>query len=243
MVRVRCLVSALALAIIACGSPSERKLVDTIPNNVPMPSYSGTPDTSAQDAGALVKVPLGTSPVRGPSDAWVTMIEFGDFECPACGYEEPILQALLQEYSNDLRLVFKHFPLTDIHPYAQGAAIAAECAGAQGAFWKMHDLLFLNQDALAPDKLPTYAVQAGINATTFEQCLSTQPPRDTVAADVALGDSIRARGTPTFVINGLLIFGDFTRPQLKTMINPARAQAEASGVPRSEYYDTVILSP
>lgn len=97
------------------------------------------------DAGSLVKVPIGSSPIRGPVNAWVTMVEFGDFECPFCGEEEPVVEALLRAFPNDLRLVFKNFPLTSIHPYAEGAAIAAECAGEQGDFWPMHDILFANQ--------------------------------------------------------------------------------------------------
>lgn len=236
--RVGCFLLCLTLPIVACSGPIDRRLVDT----ADVPSYSGAPNMNAQDANALVQVPLGTSPVRGPSDAWVTMIEFGDFECPACGYEEPILQALLQKYSADLRLVFKHYPLFRIHRFAVGASVAAECAKAQGAFWEMHDLLFLNQDALGPADLLTYAGQAGIDVTVFEQCQSTQQPGHTVAADIALGDGIGVQGTPTFVINGVSVEGDFTQPKLDAMVAGARAQAEASGVPRSSYYDKVVLS-
>jgi protein-disulfide isomerase len=170
------------------------------------------------------------------------MVEFGDFECPPCGDAEPIVSALLGEYSADLRLVFKNFPLTDIHPYAQGAAIGAECAGAQGAFWEMHDLLFANQDSLDSAYLLTYAQSAGVDVSAWQQCLATKPPRDAVDADVALGKSIRVRGTPTFLINGLRALGVPTRQQFEAIINAERARAEGSDVPRSEYYDTVVLA-
>jgi len=96
-------VAAGVLVLPACSSGSERNLTDTA-------------SLRSTAVSALLKVPIGTSPVRGPADAWVTLVEFGDFECPACGWEEPILRNLLQEYPKDLRLVFKNFPLTDIHP-------------------------------------------------------------------------------------------------------------------------------
>ncbi len=87
---------------------------------------------------ARVRVPVGDSPQRGPGDAWVTIVEFADFECPYCRVEEPVLQAITAAYGSDVRVVFKHFPL-GFHPDAWPAAIAAECARAQGRFWEMHD--------------------------------------------------------------------------------------------------------
>jgi protein-disulfide isomerase len=169
------------------------------------------------------------------------MIEFGDFECPFCGAEEPIVEALLQAYPDDLRLVFKNFPLTSIHPYAEGAAIAAECAGSQGDFWKMHDLLYANQDALQSQDLPTYAMAAGVDLTTWQACLSTAPPVNAVDADVALGATVGVDATPTFFVNGVMVLGAVPQSQLQAVIEETRAEAEASGVPRAQYYDTVIL--
>jgi protein-disulfide isomerase len=203
---------------------------------------TGAANTSEVAAGAFAKVPVGTSPIRGPSDAWVTVIEFGDFECPPCGAEEPVLQALLAERPNDLRLVFKNFPLTKIHPFAQGAAVAAECAAAQGAFWPMHDLLFSNQDALQSENLPTYAQSADLNVPAWQECVSTQPPLDAIAADVALGNAIGLRGTPTLVVNGVSFEGALRRSKLDAIVAEAMARAQASGVSSSQYYDSVILS-
>jgi protein-disulfide isomerase len=241
-VRSTCLVIAVAASSVACSSAMERKLVDTA-NDPPVGPHSAALDTSPDDAGAVAKVPVGTSPARGPPDAWVTMVEFSDFECPSCGYAEPIVSALLAEYSSDLRLVYKNFPLTHIHRYAEGAAVAAECAGAQGAFWEMHDLLLANQDSLDSASLLTYAQSAGVDMAAWQQCLATQSPRDAVDADVALGTSIRVRGTPTFVINGLRILGVLEQRRFEVFINLARASAQASGVPRAQYYDTVVLAP
>lgn len=225
---------------LACSSVPQRATVDTLPT-IPTGAYSGENDTGPDDA--VVKVPIGTSPTRGPADAWVTMVEFADFECPPCGEAEPILSALLEEYSGDLRLVFKNLPLTDIHPDAQGAAIAAECASAQGAFWQMHDLLFANQDFLDGESLPTYAQAAGVDLNAWQQCLSTEPPLDAIGIDVGLATSLGIRGTPTFVINGQRVVGVLAQSQFEAVINAARDRAQASGLPRSQYYDTAILGP
>jgi protein-disulfide isomerase len=228
---VRCLRSILissALPLLACSS--------TVPTTV-----TAGPDGSRLDAGPIAKVPIGMSPVRGPEDAWVTMIEFGDFECPFCGAEEPIVEALVQAYPVDLRLVFKNFPLTTIHPYAEGAAVAAECAKAQGDFWKMHDLLYANQNALQSQNLSTYAKESGVDLMAWQACLATQPPVDAIYADVALATSVGVDATPTFFVNGEIVVGAVPEAQLQAVIEAARTRAEASGVPRASYYDTVIL--
>jgi len=222
----------------ACSSSS---LLESGPIGASTGDAAASARVTATDAGALVKVPIGSSPIRGPTGAWVTMVEFADFECPFCGEEEPVVEALLQAYPDDLRLVFKNFPLTSIHPYAQGAAIAAECAGQQGDFWPMHDILFANQTALESANLPGYTQQAGVDLTTWQACLTTEPPVDAIDADVALGMSIGVAGTPTFVINGQMIVGAVPQSQLESVIETSLTAAQASGVPSSEYYDEVIL--
>jgi protein-disulfide isomerase len=189
----------------------------------------------------LVAVPVGTSPVRGPSDAWVTMVEFGDFECPYCGAEEPIVESLLQQYPADLRLVFKNFPLTSLHPDAQAAAIAAECANAQGLFWPMHDNLYANQSELDTAGLQNDAVDAGVDLSTWQACLPSQPPQNAINADVALGYGVGVQGTPTFYINGQMVLGAVPESQLQSVITSALASAEDSGVPQASYYDVVVL--
>src|SRR5690606_26626032 len=95
--------------------------------------------------------------IRGPEEAPVTLVEYGDFECPYCGQAEPVVRELLAAFGADLRYVFRHLPLADVHEHAQLAAEAAEAAGAQGRFWEMHDLLFSHQDALEPEDLLSYA--------------------------------------------------------------------------------------
>jgi protein-disulfide isomerase len=196
----------------------------------------------ATDDAPVIQVPIGTSPVRGPADAWVTLVEFGDFECPFCGEEEPVVEALLAMYPADLRLVWKNFPLTSIHPYAQGAAIAAECADEQSLFWPMHDVLYANQSALTPTDLANYAggVQ-GLDVTSWQACLTAPAPAQVIANDEALGGTVGVGGTPTFFVNGEAVVGAVPQATLQGVIEAKRAEAEASGVPRAQYYDTVIL--
>ncbi|HLK36961.1 MAG TPA: DsbA family protein [Polyangiaceae bacterium] len=221
-------VAAGVLVLPACSSGSERNLTDTA-------------SLRSTAVSALLKVPIGTSPVRGPADAWVTLVEFGDFECPACGWEEPILRNLLQEYPKDLRLVFKNFPLTDIHPWAEGAALAAGCALPQGGFWQMHDLLFANQTALDAESLVIYANTAGLDVGAWRRCMVSSPPAQVVAADLALGTSLEVDATPTFVLNGVRIVGTLSQSRFEYLINQAGTAAAATGVSRSRYYDQVVL--
>src|SRR5204862_2587380 len=105
--------------------------------------------------------------IRGPDDAPVTLLEYGDYECPYCGQAEVVIRSLLESFGDDLRYVWRHLPLNDVHTRAQMAAEAAEAAGAQGAFWEMHDKLLDHQDALAAPDLRRYALQLGLDAERF----------------------------------------------------------------------------
>src|SRR5690606_29740680 len=118
----------------------------------------------------VVPVDLERDHVRGPADAPVTLVEYGDFECPHCGRAEPAVRELLADFG-DVRYVWRHLPLTDVHPHAQLAAEATEAAGEQGAFWEMHDLLFAHQDALRAEDLISYAGQLGLDVDQFERDL------------------------------------------------------------------------
>jgi protein-disulfide isomerase len=231
-----------ALAIVAVSACSSG--MDSVTDGVSRggADAAASSDAPPTDDAPVTKVPIGTSPVRGPADAWVTLVEFGDFQCPFCGQEEPVVEALLALYPADLRLVWKNFPLTSIHTYAQGAAIAAECADEQGQFWPMHDLLYAHQSALTPADLTNYAGQIpGLDVPTWQTCLTTAPPAQVVADDVALGGSIGVSGTPTFYVNGEMVLGAVPQATLKGVIDTKLAEAEASGVPRAQYYDVVIL--
>ena len=126
------------------------------------------------DGRALVDLAEPVDPerdhIRGPADAPVTVVEYGDFECPYCGRAEPVVRELLADFG-DVRYVWRHLPLTDVHPHAQLAAEAAEAAAEQGAFWEMHDLLLEHQDALRPRDLVGYAEQLGLDVDRFRDDL------------------------------------------------------------------------
>ena len=133
--------------------------------------------------------------IRGPQEAPVTVVEYGDFECPYCGRAEPSVRALLADFG-DVRYVWRHLPLTDVHPHAQLAAEASEAAAAQDSFWEMHDLLLDHQDALTPANLMRYAGQVGLDTEQFAGDLRKHNGRGRVAEDVDSADLSSVSGTP-----------------------------------------------
>jgi protein-disulfide isomerase len=141
--------------------------------------------------------------VAGPEDAPVTLVEYGDYECPHCGRAYPIVRQVQKAMGSDLRFVFRYFPLREIHPHAERAAEAAEAAGAQGKFWPIHDLLFTHQDALEDDDLLAYASTLGLDADRFAAELESGVHADRVRRDFRSGVRSGVNGTPTFFINGI----------------------------------------
>jgi Na+/H+ antiporter NhaA len=162
--------------------------------------------------------------IRGPADAPVTLLEYGDFECPYCGQAEDSVRELLAEIG-DLRYVWRHLPLDDVHPRARLAAEAAEAAGAQGAFWEMHRLLFDHQDALTPKDLRVYADQLGLDGERVLDELRARTWADRVAADVESADLSEVAGTPTFFINGVRHTGAYDLATLLRAVREARQRA------------------
>ncbi len=160
--------------------------------------------------------------VRGPMEAPVTVVEYGDFECPYCGRAEPVVRELLREFG-DVRYVWRHLPLTDVHPRAQLAAEAAEAAGER--FWEMHDLLLSHQDALRPDDLIGYAEQLGVDVERFTDDLRMHASAARVAEDVDSADLSGVSGTPTFFINGRRHYGAYDIVTLSAAVRAAGAQA------------------
>jgi protein-disulfide isomerase len=140
--------------------------------------------------------------VRGNPRATVTLVEYGDFECPHCGRAHGILDELLDELGAGLRLVFRHFPITTLHPHAERAALAAEAAGAQGHFWEMHDLLFETQDALEDDDLRRNAESLELDLDRFDDEMARAVHLPRVRQDFTSGVRSGVNGTPTFYING-----------------------------------------
>ena len=179
------------------------------------------------DADELEDLALPVDPehdrVRGPADASVTLVEYGDFECPYCGRAEPIVRELLAG-DGDLRYVWRHLPLNDVHPNAELAAEAAEAAAAQGAFWDFHALLFEHQDALRPKQLVGYAEELGLDADRFRRELRDGMHAGRVARDVESADLSGVAGTPTFFVNGARHHGAYDVPALKAAVKAARAK-------------------
>jgi Na+/H+ antiporter NhaA len=140
--------------------------------------------------------------VRGPLNAPVTLVEYGDFECPYCGQAEPVVRELVQTYGNDLRFVFRHLPLVDVHEHAELAAEAAEAAGAQGRFWEMHDRLMDNQTSLIYPDLMRYAEELGLDVDRFGEDLRGRRHTARIHRDVNSADASGAAGTPTMFVNG-----------------------------------------
>ncbi|HEX3539906.1 MAG TPA: DsbA family protein [Acidimicrobiales bacterium] len=145
--------------------------------------------------------------LRGPADAPVTLLEYGDYQCPFCGAAVPAIEAVREEMGSELRFAFRHFPLVGVHPYASIAAEAAEASGAQGSFWDMHDLLFADQQHLAPPDLVARAAALGLDVGAFQVDLVEHRHAPRVQEDFLSGVHSGVAGTPTFFINGIRYTG------------------------------------
>jgi len=146
-------------------------------------------------------------PAQGSTTAPVTLVEFSDFQCPFCAQVMPTLKRVQQTYGDKVRVVWKDFPLTAIHPQAFGAAQAGQCAQEQGKFWELHDRLFANQQALQPEALKAHAAAAGLDATTFDECLDSGKHADAVQAQMNAATSLGVVSTPTVFVNGRAVSG------------------------------------
>jgi Na+/H+ antiporter NhaA len=162
--------------------------------------------------------------IRGPADAPVTVVEYGDFECPFCGRAEPAIRELLRDFG-DVRYVWRHLPLNDVHPHTQDASEAAEAASEQGAFWPMHDLLLDRQDALNRSDLLAYADELGLDVERFAIALDDHVGAAHIAEDVDSADLSMISGTPTFFINGRRHYGAYDIGTLSQAVRAARARA------------------
>jgi protein-disulfide isomerase len=162
--------------------------------------------------------------IRGPLEAPVTVVEYGDFECPFCGRAEPVVRELLGDFA-DVRYVWRHLPLNDVHPHAQMAAEASEAAAAQGTFWEMHDLLFRHQDAFEADDLIRYAEELGLDVEQFADDFREGAGAAQVADDVDSADLSGVTGTPTFFINGRRHYGAYDIESLSAAVRVAGARA------------------
>lgn len=154
----------------------------------------------------------------GNLNASVEVIEYSDFQCPACGRAQPIVERVIQDYGDRIKFVYRHYPLVSIHPYAWKAAEASECADEQEKFWEYHDKLFENQNALTISDLKRYALELGLDTSSFNACLDSGAMSKYVQRDSQRAVSARARGTPEFFINGEMMQGSLTFDNIRTQI-------------------------
>ena len=180
--------------------------------------------TAEQVTDLAVPVDESRDHIRGPMSAPVTLVEYGDFECPYCGQAEPVVRELLAG-TGDLRYVFRHLPLTDVHQHAQLAAEGAEAAGRQGGFWEMHDMLMEHQGALTKRDLLRYAAELGLDQAKFAEDLRGHVGAAHVAEDVDSADLSGVTGTPTFFVNDKRHYGAYDIDALTEAVRSARARA------------------
>ncbi len=209
------------------------------PINAPLPSEvanSAGTDTPLDNP----TVDFG-NPSRGAKNAKVTIVEFGDYLCSACVGFEDTAARILQEYPNDVRLVWKDFPASSLRNDALTAAIAARCAGYQGAFWEYHDLLFANQASINSTAFPIFATQLGLDQAEFEQCLNDRTPMPLVQRDSDEGLRLRINGTPYLFVNDRRISGALDHDLLVKVITSeiskaaaAAAEPAANGAPAEQ---------
>jgi len=159
--------------------------------------------------------------IRGKIDAPVTLVEYGDYECPYCGMANPVVDQIREEMGDTLRFVFRNFPLTEVHPHAEHAAEVAEAAGAHHRFWEMHDILYRHQRALEDPKLAEYAALVRVPPLAIERALTEHTYLERVREDFLSGVRSGVNGTPTFFVNGVRHDGSVDRENLLAAIAAA----------------------
>lgn len=220
--------SVLALVLVFGMLMSGRSVATGAVAQAPSPSQGTTlpaDNTPPAPVGGPVKEVSDADHILGKKDAKVTVIEYSDFECPFCGQIEPALKQMMTEFPNDVRLIYRHFPLS-FHPQAQKAAEASECAaklGGNDAFWKMHDKLFQNQQTLGAETYSRLAKELGLNEGNFKTCLDSGEMAAKVNSDMASGNDAGVNGTPATFINGKLVSGAVPYATLKAELTAAGA--------------------
>lgn len=174
-----------------------------------------TPPANGNDANEL------ETRTVGPAEATVTLVEYGDFECPNCKQAAPAVKFLLRHFEGRIRFVFRHFPLEEVHPHALHAAEAAEAAGAEGKFWEMHDLLFANQSHLTPPDLHRYAEETRLDIRAYQLAMQDHRYLNRIRTDQQSGRERGVRATPTFFVNGNVCDVSFGIPALEHAIEAA----------------------
>jgi protein-disulfide isomerase len=204
------IVLGVAAALSACASSEEVKQVQESQRKLEAKvaelekKVAAAPAVAARpqiDPNKVYDLPIGKSPVKGPADAPVVMVEFSDFQCPFCARANPLVDQVLQAYPKEVKFVYKEFPLP-MHPNALPASKAALAAQRQGKYWEMHDKLFANQGALQPDNLKQYAQEIGLDVAKFEQDMASPEVQAQISEDMQLARQAGVGGTPTLFLAG-----------------------------------------
>ena len=174
----------------------------TAPGETPAPTQAPAQTHVANSEGLV-----DDDPSVGPADAPVTIVEFSDFQCPFCARSAIVVHEILDTYGDQVRFVYRDYPITSIHPFAQKAAEAGECADDQGKFWELHDIIFTNQDRISVDHLKGYAKDLGMDTDVFNACLDSGKYETEVLKDLMDGQNAGVSSTPTFFVNGEMIVG------------------------------------
>jgi len=185
--------------------------------------------TTQWEAVLTMPVTEGRDHIQGPPDAAVTLVQYGDYECPYCGAAYPIIKEVQTRMGRRLRFVFRNFPITTSHPHAEQAAEAAEAAASQGKFWPMHDLLYENQKRLRDQDLRTYAEQIGLEVALFDKELAEHVHAERVHEDFMSGVRSGVNGTPTFYINGARYDDSYEVETLLSALERAAASERGKG--------------
>lgn len=164
----------------------------------------------------------------GSTQARIKLIEYGDYQCPQCAAAHQVVQALLAEFGEQVQFVFRHFPLTDVHQYAQNAAEAAEAAGSQGKFWEMHNCLFMNSPTLDDGSIVECAISLRLNINQFLKEITGNIHADRIAAHVAQGKKLGVDCVPIFVINQQRFDGDWSQSELIQAVSKHLQQDQES---------------
>jgi protein-disulfide isomerase len=178
------------------------------------------------EASLILPVSADRDHIQGSSDAPVTLVEYGDYECPYCGEAYPIVKEIQERMGGGLRFVFRNFPITTSHPHAELAAEAAEAAAAQGRFWEMHDHLYEHQRQLQGDHIRSYAEALELDLDLFDKELTEHVHADRIHEDFMSGVRSGVNGTPTFFINGLRHDDSY---ELETLLDALERASEPSG--------------
>jgi protein-disulfide isomerase len=245
-------VALVSLALASCVDPNDiseikknqKQILDKLDEVAKQRAAQPTPQQPQRprgpDPSKAYSFDVGKSPVKGPNDAWVTIIEVSDFQCPFCGRVNPTLKEVQQKYGNDVRVVFKHNPLS-FHPRAMPAAMAASCAQDQGKFWELHDKMFGNQQQLEDANLEAYAKEAGVDVGKWKSCVAGGAHKGAIENDQRTAMSLGANGTPAFFINGRFLSGAQPFPAFDALVGEELKKAQSSGMSKGEYYQKAVV--